>query len=424
MTTAPPSRPAGTDVAPNGLFIVILAGLGMIGPFSIDTMFPAFGRMGVEFGASELALQQIVSIYMLAFAVMSLVHGPLSDALGRKPVVLVGQAVFVVASVGCALSPSLPVLLTFRALQGLSAGAGVIVSRAMVRDVYSDDRAQRTMSHIAMIFGLAPAVAPVIGGLLLGVGGWRTTFWFLVCFGLLWAALVLFFMPETHPAERRTEFSFRPLAAGLLEVWRLPAGRRLAFTAALNNGAMFLWISSAPLLVVNLLGLGENDFWVLFVPLISGMVLGSWVSGRLAGRIRGTRQATVGYGIAFVALVVTLVLTLFPATRGLPWTVLALPVFTFGNALAFPILTLAMLDEFPQARGSASSVQNFVALLGNAAISGLLAPALGFSTTAIATGSLALLTIGAVLWRWHLAVGGRAPEGSPDAAAYEPLEDL
>jgi DHA1 family bicyclomycin/chloramphenicol resistance-like MFS transporter len=83
-----------------------------------------------------------------------------------------------------------------------------------------------------------------------------------------------------------------------------------------------------------------------------------------------------------------------------------------------------MLDEFPQARGSASSVQNFVALLGNAAISGLLAPALGFSTTAIAAGSLTLLTVGAVLWRWHLAVGGRAPEGSPDAAAYEPLEDL
>jgi len=424
MSAAPSTPPRRVDVGHNGLFLVILAGLGMIGPFSIDTMFPAFGRMGAEFGASELALQQIVSVYMLAFAVMSLVHGPLSDALGRKPVILVGQVAFAAASVGCALAPSLPVLLVFRALQGLCAGAGVIVSRAMVRDVYSDERAQRTMSHIAMIFGLAPAVAPVIGGLLLGVGGWRTTFWFLVGFGLVWAALVLFVMPETHPAESRTEFSVRPLAVGLLDVWRHPAGRRLAFTAALNNGAMFLWISSAPLLVVNLLGLGENDFWVLFVPLISGMVLGSWVSGRLAGRIHGERQATIGYAIAFVALVVTVVLTLFPATRGLPWTVLPLPVFTFGNALAFPILTLAMLDEFPQARGSASSVQNFLALLGNAAIAGVLAPALGFSLTTIAAGSLTLLVVGAALWRWHLAAGGRAPEGSPDAAAYEPLEDL
>jgi DHA1 family bicyclomycin/chloramphenicol resistance-like MFS transporter len=423
VTTAQPNRPAAATT-PDGLFLVILAGLGMIGPFSIDTMFPAFARIGSEFGVSELALQQIVSIYMLAFAVMSLAHGPLSDALGRKPVILVGLVAFAAASVGCALAPSLPVLLVFRALQGLCAGAGVIVSRAMVRDVYSDERAQRTMSHIAMIFGLAPALAPVVGGLLLGVGGWRTTFWFLVGFGLVWAALVLFVMPETHPAERRTEFNVRLLARGLADVWRRPAARRLALTAALNNGAMFLWISSAPLLVVNLLGLGENDFWVLFVPLISGMVLGSWVSGRLAGRIHGDRQATIGYGIAFFALVIAVVLTLFPATRGLPWAVLPLPVFTFGNALAFPILTLAMLDEFPEARGSASSVQNFVALLGNAAISGLLAPALGFSLTAIAAGSLGLLVIGALLWRRHLAVGGHAPEGTPDAAAYEPLEDL
>lgn len=424
MTSSPPSRPAGTDVGPNGLFLVILAGLGMVGPFSIDSMFPAFARMGVEFGVNELALQQIVSVYMLAFAAMSLVHGPLSDALGRKPVILVGLGVFVAASIGCALAPSLPVLLGFRAVQGLSAGAGMIVSRAMVRDVYSDDRAQRVMSHIAMIFGLAPALAPVIGGLVLGFGGWRATFWFLVAFGLAWAALVLFGMPETHPSELRTEFNVRRLASGLLDVWRRPAARRLALTAALNNGAMFLWISSAPLLVVNLLGLGETDFWVLFVPMISGMVLGSWVSGRLAGRVHGERQATVGYGIALVALVIALVLTLFPATRGLPWTVLPLPVFTFGNALAFPILTLAMLDEFPEARGSASSVQNFVALLGNAAISGLLAPALGFSLTAIAVGSLTLLVVGALLWRWHLSRGGRVPEGSPDAAAFEPLEDL
>jgi DHA1 family bicyclomycin/chloramphenicol resistance-like MFS transporter len=424
MTSHPPSRPAGTDVGPNGLFLVILAGLGMVGPFSIDSMFPAFARMGVEFGVSELALQQIVSVYMLAFAAMSLVHGPLSDALGRKPVILVGLGVFVAASIGCALAPSLPVLLGFRAVQGLSAGAGMIVSRAMVRDVYSDDRAQRVMSHIAMIFGLAPALAPVVGGLVLGFGGWRATFWFLVAFGLAWAALVLFWMPETHPLERRTQFNVRLLASGLLDVWRRPAARRLALTAALNNGAMFLWISSAPLLVVNLLGLGETDFWILFVPLISGMVLGSWVSGRLAGRIAGERQATIGYGIALVALVIAVVLTLFPATRGLPWTVLPLPVFTFGNALAFPILTLAILDEFPEARGSASSVQNFVALLGNAAISGLLAPVLGFSLTAIAVGSLTLLVVGALLWRWHLAAGGRVPEGSPDAAAFEPLEDL
>ncbi len=428
MTTAPQSadRPsaAAVDVGSHWLFLVILAGLGMVGPFSIDTMFPAFARMGAEWGATEIALQQIISVYMLSFAVMSLVHGPLSDALGRKPVILAGTVLYIGASVGCALATSLPMLLAFRAVQGLSAGAGAIISRAMVRDVFSDEQAQRTMSHIAMIFGLAPALAPVAGGLILGWGGWRGIFWALVGLGVVMLALVFFLMPETHPADRRTPLNVRQLANGLGSVWRHPHGRRLAFTAMLNNGAMFLYISSAPLLVVNLLGLGETDFWVLFVPLISGMVIGSWVSGRLAGRLSGRRLASLGYRISLAASIVNVVLNVFPATRGLPWTILPLPVFTFGIALAFPVLTLAMLDLFPEARGSASSVQNFLALLGNTLISGLVAPLLGFSLLALACGSLALITTGWLLWRRHLVVAPEVPQGSPDAAAYEPLEDL
>ena len=105
MTTAQSNVADRSQLGPQWLFLVILAGLGMVGPFSIDTMFPAFVRMGAEWGASELALQQIVSVYLLAFAVMSLVHGPLSDALGRKPVILAGTALYIVASIGCALAP-------------------------------------------------------------------------------------------------------------------------------------------------------------------------------------------------------------------------------------------------------------------------------------------------------------------------------
>jgi DHA1 family bicyclomycin/chloramphenicol resistance-like MFS transporter len=428
VTSASPSAPGPSgppvDIGPRWLFLVILAGLGMVGPFSIDTMFPSFARMGAEWGVSELALQQIVSTYLLSFALMSLVHGPLSDALGRKPVILAGTALYIGASVGCALAPSLSVLLVFRAVQGLSAGAGAIISRAMVRDVFADEQAQRTMSHIAMIFGLAPALAPVAGGLMLGWGGWRGIFWALAGLGALMLLLVAFFMPETHPAERRSSLDVRALASGLGEVIRNPHGRRLALTAMFNNGAMFLYISSAPLLVVNLLGLGETDFWVLFVPLISGMVVGSWASGRLAGRLSGARLASLGYRISVTAAVLNLALSLIPATRGLPWTVIPLPLLTFGIALAFPVLTLAMLDLFPHSRGSASSVQNALALLGNTAISGLLAPALGFDFVALACGSLGLITIGWLLWLRHLRVAPAVPRGPEDAAAYEPLEDL
>ena len=134
----------------------MLAGLGMVGPFSIDMVFPAFAQMQVQFGVNEVAMQQVVSVYLLAFAVMSLFHGSLSDALGRKPVIIVGGVIYIIAAIGCALAPSLWVLLVFRAIQGMSAGAGQIVSRAIVRDLYQDADAQRMMAQISMIFGLAP----------------------------------------------------------------------------------------------------------------------------------------------------------------------------------------------------------------------------------------------------------------------------
>jgi len=427
MTALPPpaiSTPPERSVGPQWLFLVILAGLGMVGPFSIDTIFPAFAQMQAEWGVSELALQQLISVYLLSFAVMSLLHGPLSDALGRKPVIIGGTILFIAASVGCAVSPSLPVLLFFRAIQGLAAGAGQIISRAMVRDVFSNDQAQRTMSHIAMIFGLAPAIAPIIGGWLLGIGSWRGIFWFLVGFGVVILLLVIFALAETHPPELRTKFDGRTLVSGLLEVWRNRDGRRLAFTGMFNFAGMFLYISSAPLFVLKLLGKGEQDFWILFVPLISGLVLGSWVSGRLAGRMSGRRLASLGYLISLAGGLVNLVFSLFPATQALPWAVLPLPVYSFGIAIAFPILTLAMLDLFPNARGSASSVQSFVALIANAFVAGVLAPAVAFSQPSLAVTALALTTVAWFLWRRHLQKTHAEPVATPDAPAYEPTDEM
>jgi MFS transporter, DHA1 family, multidrug resistance protein len=423
MTAAP--QPAAQRPVPQGStasFLIILAGLGWVGPFSIDAMFPAFTHIGVEFGAGEFSLQQIVSVYMLAFAAMSLFHGPLSDALGRRPVIIAGIGLYVLASVGSALAPNLGVLLAFRAVQGVSAGAGQIVSRAMVRDVFSDAQAQRTMSHIAMIFAIAPALAPIVGGWLLGFGSWRLIFWFLAGFGVVLLAAVLLILPETHPRERRTAFNLASLTGGLGQVWRSRDGRRLAFAGLFNFAGQFLYISAAQLFIVKLLGLGDQDFWVLFVPLISGMVVGSWLSGRLAGRLSGRRLASIGYVVTATAAALNLALCLIPATAVLPWVILPLPFYSLGIALAFPILTLAMLDLFPHRRGAASSVQSFVSLLGNAAVAGLLAPALGFSLWALAAGALGLTLIGWLFWKRHLAKVPIEPKSSPDAAAFEPLE--
>jgi len=147
--------------APIGL-AALLAGLSMLSPFSIDTFFPSFRAISAEFSLSTLEIQQTLTAYLLPYAFMSLVHGPLSDALGRRPVVLAGLVLYAAASLACALAPGFGTLLAFRAMQGMTAGAGFTVSRAIVRDLYEGPQAQRLMALITMIFGLAPAVMPCI----------------------------------------------------------------------------------------------------------------------------------------------------------------------------------------------------------------------------------------------------------------------
>ncbi len=415
--TPTPSRTATPTL------LISLAALGMVGPFSIDTMFPAFAQMGRAFGASELALQQLISVYLLSFAVMSLFHGPISDAVGRKPVIIAGGLVYTAVSIGCAVAPDLGTLLVLRALQGASAGAGQIISRAMVSDLFVRSEAQRVMSAIAMIFGLAPALAPIVGGWLLIAGDWRSIFWFLAGFGVFTVVLTVAFLPESHPAQNRTPLRLAPLVRGLWSVASAPSGRRLAFTGALNFAGMFLYVSSAPLFIVDLLGRGEQDFWLLFVPLIGGLVIGSWVAGRLSLSLTGTRIASLGFAISLVTMALNLALTMLPGLPPLPWAVVLLPGYSFGIALAFPILTLEMLELFPAARGAASSVQSFVTLVSNALLAGVIAPAVAHSLWMIALVALAFTVVAWLLWRRHLAVTGHEPPTAPDAPAYEPLDD-
>ncbi len=175
----------------------------MLGPFSIDTYLPSFPAIGGEFDASAAGVQQTLSAYFLTFAVMTLFHGTLSDSFGRRPVILVSLVVYVAASIGCAVATDLPDLVLYRALQGLSAGAGMVVGRAIIRDSFEGHAAQRLMSLVTMIFALAPAIAPVIGGWLQGWFGWRSVFVFLALYGVILLAACLWRLPETHPPAAR-----------------------------------------------------------------------------------------------------------------------------------------------------------------------------------------------------------------------------
>ena len=182
---------------PRWTLAVLLAVLGMLGPFSIDTYIPAFAGIGTSLGATPVEMQQTLSAYLFGFAFMNLFHGALADSFGRRPVVLWGIAMFTLASAGCALSQSVEQLVFFRALQGLSTGAGIVVSRAVIRDMYPPAQAQQVMSQVTIYFGVAPALAPIVGGWLFVHLGWHSIFWFLTAIGgVLWATNFRF-LPET-----------------------------------------------------------------------------------------------------------------------------------------------------------------------------------------------------------------------------------
>lgn len=387
----------------------VLAGLSMIGPFSIDSPFPAFGRIAAEFEVGSTQMQLVVTSYMLAFAVMSIFHGPLSDAIGRRPMLTWGVAVYALASLATAFAPTFGWLLLFRVVQGLSAGAGVIVSRTVIRDLFDGEVAQRLMSRVVMIFGIAPAIAPVVAGGLLQVGDWRLVFAFQAGFGLLLVALVLVALPETHPPERRTPLLVRSIVRSLLRVTRSAAVWRLSVTAAMVMGASFLYIGGAALIADGLLGLGELDYWQFFVPLIGGMVVGSWISGRAAGVVTGRRLVTYGVAFCVVMAAATVVMASSPVGGRLPWAIIGPSLIMLGTGMAFPTLQLMLLDAYPAARGTVVSFSTFLTLAFNATVAATVTPLAAGSLVTLALTALAMVTVGALAWTVHVRLARRIP---------------
>lgn len=378
----------------------VLGALAMFGPFSIDTVFPAFAAIGREFATSPAAVQQTISVYLLGYGLMSLFHGAISDAIGRRPVILWGIALFGLASVGCALSTDLPTLLAFRFIQGLCAGVGLIVGRAVIRDLHDGEEAQRLMSQVSMIFSIAPALAPIVGGWILGLADWQAIFWFLVAFSALLLVLVHRLLPETHPVERRLPLRAVPLLGGYAGMLRRRRFLWLVAVSTLNFAALFLYIASAPVVVLEHLGLGEQDFGWFFVPVIGGMLAGAWVTGRAAGRHGARRMLGWGFACGLLAALANAGYAFLAEDYGWPWAVAPLVLLSFGVALVFPQVMLQLLDLYPAQRGSASSMQAFLSLMFQAGVAGLLSPLLSAHPGGLAAMALLLTLSAALLWAW------------------------
>ena len=374
--------------------------MAAIGPFSIDTYLPSFHEIGEKLNASPLQVQQTLSIYLFSFAVMTLWHGAIADRFGRRKVVLVALGLFAFASAGCMFATSIEQLWFWRAMQGITAGAGIVLSRAIVRDLFDGAAAQRLMSQITMMFALAPAIAPVIGGWLQTLFGWRSVFAFLVLSTIaLWLACWKL-LPETLAPEKRQSLRPAYLGATYWKVLTSPPFLLACAALSLNFGGFFLYILSAPVFLMKHLGVAETGFLWLFGPAMSGLVCGSWLSGRLAGRISLPRTIALGYAIMGTAAAINLTVN-FTLPPGLPWSVMPIFIYTMGMSLAMPCLTIFALDPFPAQRGLAASCQTFFQSSFNGLVAALIAPALWTSTLTLSFGMAGLMLTGGLAALLH-----------------------
>jgi DHA1 family bicyclomycin/chloramphenicol resistance-like MFS transporter len=337
---------------------VLLASLAALAPFAIDTYLPAFPALEADLLAKPVALQQSLTFYLLPYAVMTLWHGAISDSIGRIPTIKLGLGVFLFASLGCAFAQNVETLWFFRALQGISGGAGNVVARAMVRDLFEGPQAKRVMATVQMLFGIAPAIAPIIGGLLLGIH-WQAIFIFLVLYSGFAFFAVVRYLPETMPPSRRLPLSAKQVIKDYRIIFSDSEYFRLIFSISANFAGFFLYVVASPIFLVKHLGLSAQQFGYMFIPTVCGMMIGSYIAKRAAGIY--TRQQVVQWAYAWMSVTVAGNLLACYALSNSLWLILPIAIFNVGMALAMPVLSIAALDRHPKIRGTACIRPSFYA---------------------------------------------------------------
>lgn len=378
----------------------LLGSYTVLGPFSISTYMPFFPVLMVAMGATQAELQQTLSVYLAAFGFMMLFHGPLSDAFGRRPVVLASLTVYLLASIGGTFAASLTMLLFFRSLQGLSVGAGGVVGRAIIRDRLQGSEAQRLLSQVTMVFALGPAIAPVFGGWLHNWFPWQSVFVFLAFFTALQLVATWFYLPETLPREKRMPLKLNALGKSYGSVLKSKPFWLLTLALSGNFAGFFLYIASAPVFVIQYLGLNQSQFGWLFIPAMSGVIFGAYLSSKTASRFEPAQTVRYGYLAMGVAVVANIAYNLFLPPL-LPWVVLPVMLYTAGMSFATPSITLMTLDRFPAARGMVSSMQGFVQTMVMTLASGVVAPLVSHSGIWMATGMFLFMLLGYAAWTAH-----------------------
>ena len=360
-TTADPAPPeTGSNAPPSTL---LLTGLVALAPLSIDMFLPSLPAMVSEYGADAGRLQLAVTLFLMSFAASQLFFGPVSDRIGRRKGLLAGLLFYTLASAGCALAPTIDGLLGARILQGFAAGSGPVLARAIVRDVYRPEKGATVLANMGMVMALAPILAPIGGGYLHILFGWRSVFLVLSALGAAYLAAAWFLLPETHHDRDPDALKLRKISANLRRL--LTHRQYLGYIAIISFrfGGQLVFITSSSFVLIDFLGLPPQVFGFSFALVAFGIMNGAFLSGRLTTR----------WGINRVILTGSCISTAFSLLlAGLAWSgvysvwSIVLPMFavTVGSAMVLPPATAGAIAPFKDMAGLASAVMGFLQMSG------------------------------------------------------------
>lgn len=375
------------------LLTVLLGILTAFGPMSIDMYLPAFQQITHDLGAANGTVSLTVAVYLFCVGISQAAYGPLSDRLGRRGPLMAGCALYALGSLVCAHAGSMGMLIFGRVLQGLGGSAGMVVSRAIVRDLYEEHEAALIFSQLMTVMGVAPILAPWVGGQVLLYGSWRLIFYVLTGFGVFCFLAALFWLPESLPPQRRR----RESAWGVLRVFRdllRHAGfRGYALVAGFSSGIMFAYISGSSYVYIDLYGVSEQRFGYFFGANAVGLALAAQLNRLLLRRLAPERILNGAFG-ACLALACALALCGATGLGGLPAIVTLLFLTLFCSGVAFPNLLAAVMAPFKRTAGSASALLGTVQF-AMGSVAGALVGVLNTGTAFAMTGIVAASAAGA-----------------------------
>jgi DHA1 family bicyclomycin/chloramphenicol resistance-like MFS transporter len=350
-----------TELQRSPLFLFSLVAITAIGPLSMQIFLPALPAIQHDFAAAPGVVQLALSLSMVSIALATLAYGPLSDRYGRRPVVIAGLGLFLVGTAVCALAPDVPTLIVGRILQAAGGSSGMVLARAIVRDVYPGAQVASAIAYLTMAMVVAPMVAPAAGGVLTDLLGWRANFVFAGLVGVAVAALMVSRLPETNQSPSRLQ-GVVGMVLGFARLLRAPLFCGYVFQAAFSTGAFFAFAAGAPYVMVDVLGRPATEYGLYFILLGLAYILGNYLSARLSGRHGIHRMLVVGSALAFAAtgFLATLVLVL-------PWSAPLIfgPTVLIGvaNGLTMPNAQAGAVSYAPRAAGTASGLSGFLQML-------------------------------------------------------------